>query len=159
MATKAKKYDWTQFTEKIEIAVSPQRVFRAWTNDKEIVKWFITEAKLEPKRGGRFFMKFLTGVSADETVLAVKKNQSFTFSFGSDGETVAVTLKRTKSGCDCILRQYGMKDTPQSRINWHMGCRNGWVFFLTNLKAYLEHGIDLRGRDPRKSYLQGYVNS
>jgi uncharacterized protein YndB with AHSA1/START domain len=144
MAAKVKKYDWTQFTEKIEIAASPQRVFKAWTSEKEIVKWFLTEAKLEPKKGGRFFMKFLTGVSSEETILAIKKDQSFTFSFGADDETVTVTIKKTKSGCDCILWQFGMKDTPQARINWHMGCRNGWVFFLTNLKAYLEYKIDLR---------------
>ena len=159
MATKSKKYDWTQFIEKIEIRATPERVFKAWTSDKEIVKWFMTEAKLEPKKGGRFFMKFLTGATGDETVLAIRKNRSFRFTFGSDGETVEVTVKKTKLGTDCVLRQFGMKDTPDARINWHMGCRNGWVFFLTNLKAYLEKKIDLRSHDPKKTYLQGYVNS
>ena len=41
----------------------------------------------------------------------------------------------------------------------HMGCRAGWVFFLTNLKAYLEHGIDLRTTDPKMTYREGFVNS
>lgn len=159
MATKSKKYDWTQFTEKIEIRATPERVFKAWTSEKEIVKWFVSEAILQPKKGGRFFMKFVTGVSGDETILSIKKNHSFSFSFGPDGEAVEVTVKKTKKGTDCILHQYGMKETPQAKVNWHMGCRNGWVFFLTNLKAYLEKKIDLRSHDPKKTYLQGYVNS
>ncbi len=159
MSPKTKKYDWTQFTEKIEIRATPARVFNAWTKEKEIIRWFVSEAILQPERGGRFYMKFLTGATGEESVLAVRKNSYFKFSFGSDGETVEVTFKKTVRGTDCILRQFGMKDTPQSRINWHMGCRNGWVFFLTNLKAYLEHKIDLRSGDPKKSYLQGYVNS
>lgn len=159
MATKSKAYDWTQFTEKIEIRATPARVFKAWTSEKEIVKWFIWKGSLEPKKGGKFFMQFVTGASGDEKVLAIRKNELFRFSFGKDGETVEVRFKEVKGGCDCILRQYGMKDTPKARVEWHMGCRNGWVFFLTNLKAYLEHRLDLRSQNPKKSYLQGYVNS
>ena len=30
---------------------------------------------------------------------------------------------------------------------------------MANLKAYLEHGIDLRGHDSKKSYRQDYINS
>ena len=33
-----------------------------------------------------------------------------------------------------------------------MGCNLGWSFFITNLKALLEHGIDLRETDPDKAY-------
>lgn len=159
MPVKRKPYDWTQFTVKVEIRATPARVFRAWTNQTEITRWFVSEAILEPRKGGRFYMKFLTGVSGDETVLAIQKDRSFTFSFGPDGETVAVTLRKVAGGTDCILRQYGMKTTPQAKVDWHMGCRSGWVFFLANLKAHLEHKIDLRGTDPKKSYLNGYVTS
>lgn len=152
-------YDWTQFTEKIALAVPPERVFRAWTDQSDIVNWFLSKAILEPIKGGRFYMEFLTGQSGDERVLGIRKNIYFCFTFGKDGETVEVTLKKTKTGTDCILHQFGMKKTEKSRVMWHMGCRNGWVFFLTNLKAYLEHGVDLRSHDPKKTYKDGYVNS
>jgi hypothetical protein len=26
-------------------------------------------------------------------------------------------------------------------MNIHVGCSNGWTFWLANLKAFLEHGI------------------
>jgi hypothetical protein len=40
-----------------------------------------------------------------------------------------------------------------------MGCAMGWTFFLANLKAYLENGIDLRGHDPKRCYKQNFINS
>lgn len=159
MPTKRFAYDWTQFTEKIEIDASVDQVFRAWTDDTEITKWFVSEAEIEPKKGGRFYMAFLTGTAAEEKVLGIRKNRFFSFTFGPDGETVEVTFKKTKMGSECHLHQFGMKNTEKSRVEWHMGCRNGWVFFLTNLKAVLEHGVDLRSRNAKKSYKEGYVNS
>jgi uncharacterized protein YndB with AHSA1/START domain len=45
-----------------------------------------------------------------------------------------------------------------SRWSMHKGCETGWAFFLTNLKAYPERGIDLRARDPKESYARGSVN-
>lgn len=159
MPSKRFTYDWTQFTEKIEIAVPIEKAYRAWTDDAEITKWFVNQAVIEQKKGGRFFMAFLTGVQAEEKVLGIRKNRYFCFSFGPDGEAVEVSFKKTKTGCECHLHQFGMKKTEKSKVQWHMGCRNGWVFFLTNLKAYLEYGIDLRSRNPKKSYKEGYVNS
>jgi uncharacterized protein YndB with AHSA1/START domain len=152
-------YDWSHFTEKIEIKASPEKVYRAWTDDKLITKWFVHKAVIEPKKGGRFYMKFLGDVESDEKVLGIRKNSYFCFSFGKAGETVEITIKKSGKGTDCILRQFGMKTSNKAKVQWHMGCRNGWVFFLTNLKSFLEKGVDLRSHDPRKSYKQGYVNS
>ncbi len=33
---------------------------------------------------------------------------------------------------------------------WNVNCQTCWTYFLTNLKAYLEHGIDLREKDPQR---------
>ena len=49
--------------------------------------------------------------------------------------------------------------SPKDKWDMHKGCETGWTFFLTNLKSYLEHGIDLRSHDRRKSYKKNYVNS
>ena len=50
------------------------------------------------------------------------------------------------------LVQENMPDTPQGHVGWHMGCNLGWSFFMTNLKALLEHGVDLRETDRERAY-------
>jgi len=61
-----------------------------------------------------------------------------------------------------ILKQYEIKTDEESKLNIHYGCSNGWTFWLTNLKAYLEHGILLNEMefDLRNNHLAGfeYVN-
>lgn len=100
---------------KIEVEASPDRVFRAWTDETDVINRFIEKAVIEPRKDGNHAI--------------------------------------------CELHQFDMKTGPKDRICMHMGCRIGWVFFLTNLKAYLEHGLDFHSHNPKRSHLQGFVNS
>ena len=45
-----------------------------------------------------------------------------------------------------------MADTLEAHAGWHMSCNLGWSFFMTNLKALLEHNIDLRETNPERAY-------
>ena len=157
--TATSKYDWTQFTLRIHINVPPARVFEAWTDDAVVSEWFTERTVIEPEKGGRVYFEWLGGDKLETRVRAISKNKRFVFPFGSRGEEVTVRLKKAKSGTVCELHQYNIKTSPRQKVEMHMGCKEGWVFFLTNLKCYLEHGIDLRNRDHRRSYRQHYVNS
>jgi len=158
MAKKMKK-DWSQFTLKIAINKPPTAVFRAWTDERIVSKWFTVKTAIEPRKNGRIYYEWLEGDKMDAKVIAVVKNRSFTFPFGDKGERVTVKFKKNGRGCICELHQYNMKTDDVSKSNMHLGCAQGWTFFLTNLKSYLEHGIDLRGHDKRNSYRQGFINS
>ena len=35
----------------------------------------------------------------------------------------------------------------ESKVNYHLGCMEGWTFYLANLKSILEGGIDLRNKN------------
>lgn len=155
----SRTYDWTRFVLRIEINASPERVFRAWTESAELSAWFAEKAQSEPRRGGQLHLEFLGGDKADLQFLKFRSPSLVSFTFGHQGETVTVRLRKTTRGTLCQLEQEGMKTGPKDRVHMHMGCKTGWVFFLTNLKGYLEHGVDLRSHDSRKSYNQHYVNS
>jgi hypothetical protein len=43
-----------------------------------------------------------------------------------------------------VLRQYDIPTGDEEKVNIHLNCSCGWTFYLTNLKTYLEFGIDLR---------------
>lgn len=154
-----KKQDWTQFRLKIEIAAKPEKVFRAWTDDRIVPRWFCVKAEIEPKKKGRLYFEWLGGDKLETRIIDIKKNRLFLFPFGPKGEKVKLTIIPLKKGSGLELHQYDMKTTPKDRWAMHKGCETGWTFFLANLKAYLEHGIDLRSHDPKKSYRQGYINS
>jgi uncharacterized protein YndB with AHSA1/START domain len=160
MAEKRKKtHDWTQFTLKVEIAASPERVFQAWTDTHQISMWFFYGGVIEPINGGKFDMVTIDGDEYPSEILEIRKNRYIRFTFGPKSEQVEVTIKKVAAGAECILHQFNMRTTPNEKWDMHMGCRQGWTFFLTNLKAYLEHGVDLRSHNRRKSYKQGFINS
>ena len=158
MARKPKR-DWTQFTLKIEIKKSPAQVVRAWTEQKVITRWFTEKAIMEPKKNGRIYWEWLAGDKMEDKIISIVKNRSFVFPFGSKGEEVSIKFKKDGRHCICELHQYNMKTTPEAKWNMHRGCIQGWTFFLANLKVFLERGIDLRSRDPKRSYRQDYINS
>ena len=70
-----------------------------------------------------------------------------------------VRISSAGRGSIFVLTQSNMKTSPIQRVRMHLGCQTGRTFFLVNLKAYLEHGIDLRGSNPRQSYRESYINS
>lgn len=157
--TEKPKRDWSQFKLRLLINKPVSRVFEAWTSDRIVSRWFTEKTVIEPRKNGRLYFEWLAGESMEAKVIAIARNRYFTFPFGSKGERVTVRFRKAGAGCVCEIHQYNMKTTPESKWGMHKGCLQGWTFFLANLKAYLEHGIDLRGHDPKRSYRQDYINS
>lgn len=152
-------YDWTQFKQRIFVRARREKVYQAWTDEKVITEWFTEKAVIVPRKGGRLFFEWEGGDKLETTVIYARRPTRFVFPFGGKKVEVAVSFSGVKGGTIVELHQYNMSRSPKSKAMMHTGCREGWAFFLTNLKAYLEHGIDLRGHDPKRCYVQGYVNS
>jgi hypothetical protein len=63
-----------------------------------------------------------------------------------------------------IDNEYVMVEVTQNNIpieedpkkNLYVGCGEGWLFYMTNLKSILEGGIDLRNKDES---LKGVFNA
>jgi|CXWL01.1.fsa_nt_gi uncharacterized protein YndB with AHSA1/START domain len=157
--SETKEYDWSQFKLKVDIKSPIEKVFQAWTDDAIVTKWFSVKANIEPVKGGRVAFEWLGGDKLDDKIIDVRKAKLFHFPFGPKGEQVLVTFTKIKEGTRLELHQFNMKTTPADRITMHMGCKTGWVFFLSNCKAFLEAGHDLRSHDPHRSYKQGFLNS
>jgi len=56
---------------------------------------------------------------------------------------VEVSFESVEGGTKVVLQQSGIED----KVFSHMNCRSCWLYFMTNLKSVLEHGIDLRDHD------------
>lgn len=76
------------------------------------------------------------------TVLQANGVDYIEISFAGDC-SVAVTLEDNGSAVLVTLKQYNIPTDEKSKMQIHHGCNNGWTFWMANLKAYLEHGIQL----------------
>ena len=67
--------------------------------------------------------------------------------------TVTVTIKKELGETIVELTQENIPLDESSKVKYHLGCMEGWTFFLANLKSILEGGIDLRNKNVKLSQL------
>ncbi len=141
-----KKFDWSQFKQSVAVAAPVEKVFEMWTEPELLRNWFLADAKIELKKGGEYEWKWKAGIKERGKVLSVKKPSKLSFTFA--GSVCDVTFKKDKRGSLVTLHQHSIPDTEKGKYDVHLNCSCGWTFYLTNLKTYLEYGIDLREKDP-----------
>ena len=164
-------YDWTRFRRQVFIAAPAETVFHAWLTADQITRWFIAAATYtapngtvrqpdEPVQAGdHYHWRWHQDYEETGRILQVGPGLMLQFTFGatydaSDSPIVVTVRCHEEDGLTRLeLAQANMADRPDVHYGWHMGCNLGWSFFLTNLKALLEHGVDLRETDPERAYL------
>ncbi len=151
-----KKYDWTQFTQKVAVAAPVEKVFQMWTDPVQLRSWFPADAKNELKKGGQFEWKLPAGVKEKGKVISFKRPSKLSFTFA--GSICDVTFSKDKRGSLVTLHQHDIPQTEKGRYDIYLNCSCGWTFYLTNLKTFLEYGIDLRDNSTHKSKNAAFLN-
>jgi uncharacterized protein YndB with AHSA1/START domain len=135
----------------VRIDASPDAVFRALTDAGELARWFPSSAASDPRPGGSFEYRyeFEQDPSRNHTYAGeyrdVVPGERVAYPWnGKLGTTeVEVRLRPADGGTEVTLAHSGWgagADWDES-LEMH---RQGWAFFLGNLKAYLERGEDAR---------------
>lgn len=154
-------YDWSRFTCKINIAASLENIYAAWTVPHHIERWFVRQASFTAK--DKSFRDALAHISegdkyhwlwhghSDEAfeegkVLEANGSDLLRFSF-LKGALVTVQIGEAMGENIVLLTQEKIPTDEFSRVHYHMGCMQGWSFYLANLKSFLEGGIDLRNKN------------
>lgn len=181
-------FDWTQFQLGIYVRARPEDVFPLWGTSPGLCRWFLRAAVFAPSTGRpanrraaakvpsfealtpraeeemcragdryRWEWYYNDGVVGEDWILDVRPPTRLAFGFGA-GMTVELLLRKQGVWCEVNLRQYGIPNTPAGRREMHVGCRTGWVFFLTNLKSIVEGGLDLRETERAKTRQLHLVN-
>ncbi len=163
-------YNWNRFVTRISVIAPVEKLYWCWATREGIEYWFlrISEYKKpdgslrtndEPVQKGDTYTWRWHGWSDETTeegtILDCNGKDFFKFSFGKAGNC-AVSIKKEGVYTVVELVQDEIPDTEEGRQMWHVGCKTGWTFYLTNLKSLLEGGIDLRNRDEQ---LKDVVNS
>jgi len=131
-------------TGRIEVAASPERVWKALTDAADLVRWFPLEARVEPGEGGTIFMSWKNEYAAESKIVAWEPGRRLAISWGwgDDAETQPqVTEYRIEAvdGGRTVVNVVtsGFPDDP----SWDAyvdGTNRGWLFELQSLKQYLE---------------------
>lgn len=162
--------NWNTFTKRILIAKSVESVYQCWSTKSQIETWFLEKADFysgdDPRKpdelvqkGDRFTWKWNNWEFTEEgQILAANGKDFISFTFGSGGK-VNLKLKETNGMTEVILTQDEIPTDDKSKIDIYVGCITGWTFWLTNLKAYLEHDITLHAKGLKQGETLDLVNS
>jgi uncharacterized protein YndB with AHSA1/START domain len=128
---------------------SPQRLFRALTDPKQIVGWFLAKAELSLEKGAPYRFEWAGGYSHTGRVLDVVPDRRLSLEWPNGSGThrfqtqVTFTLRRTGRGTFLTVIHTGFPRTPVG-LEQYGGTQSGWAYYLLNLRSVLEFGRDLR---------------
>ncbi len=154
-------YDWSSFKLRIPMNASIEEVYKCWSTSEGLTSWFLREANFqsnegvarsvdEPVRPGDSYVWKWHGygddVKEEGHILSANHKDELSFSFGKAGD-VTVSIFTAKDVTLCEVEQTNIPTDEKGKEYYHLGCSKGWLFYLANLKSYLQGGIDLRNRD------------
>lgn len=147
------------FTKKIYIKASLEKLYWCWATTEGICSWFLREAiyssedgntrqAAEPiQAGDKYTWRWYNWDGQEEgQVLMANDKDTLEISFAGKS-MVRIELIPESEAVLVVLKQYHIPTDEESKLHIHVGCSNGWTFWLANLKAYLEHGILLHERE------------
>jgi uncharacterized protein YndB with AHSA1/START domain len=154
-------YDWSKFSLKIDIKAAPIAAYHAWSTQANLESWFLRKAifttpdgkireEAEHVKPGDAYVWKWHGYD-DKTqekgrILDLNGKDLFKFSFAGDCE-VTVTFKLQEGRTIMELVQEKIPTDEISKVRLHLGCNNGWTFYMANLKSIMEGGLDLRNKN------------
>ncbi len=142
------------FIKKIRIKSSLEKVYGCWSTRKGMESWFLKSAEFYRDEaliaenaftltGDRYSWQWHNWEPTESGIIVEANGRDWlVFSFG-DRSKVSVKLETIGDSVLVILKQFDMPTDEKTILEVHIGCSNGWTFWLTNLKAFLEHGITL----------------
>ncbi|MCS4434586.1 SRPBCC domain-containing protein [Aquiflexum gelatinilyticum] len=138
-------------TLSIKVALQIQKpvseVFEAIVDPKHMTQYFISESSGRMVEGKTVFWSFPEFEGTDP--IQVKKIETdkliiFSWKIETFDHLVEIILESRKDNDTLVTVQEKERPNNPSGIKWLMGNTEGWTNFLCCLKAYLEHGINLR---------------
>jgi uncharacterized protein YndB with AHSA1/START domain len=122
-------------------------VFEAVVDPAKMSSYFTSAASGPMSPGARVEWEFAdVGGKGSVDVLEVERDHNIVFEWGPGGHRLRTTIKFIKDepGTTVVTineRSFAMDDDGVKRA---MGQTAGWTYFLACLKAYVQHGINLR---------------
>ncbi|MGA8853860.1 MAG: SRPBCC domain-containing protein [Christiangramia sp.] len=155
-----KKLDWSSFTVNLPINRSKTEIIDAWMTQKDLEKWFLKLAEFTTPNGEKRkreekihpgdtykwqWYGWPESVEERGKLLQPEQEEFLRFQFGKAG-MVRVRILEEHGQTIVRLVQEKIPLDEESRMNFYVGCKTGWTFYMLNLKSILQGGPDLRNK-------------
>jgi uncharacterized protein YndB with AHSA1/START domain len=134
---------------KIKILKPVSDVFEAIVDPAKMSNYWFSSGSGRLEQGKTVTLRYDEyDAKLDIKVIEYKVNKKIVYLWSASGEetVVTITLKELDTtGTIIEVNEKGWKKDDDSLISKLLGQKEGWVYVLTCLKAYLEFGVNLRG--------------
>ena len=128
----------------IQIQKPIEEVFEGIINPEKMTNYFISESNGRMETGKELIWKF-PEFSVEVPVKNIQIEINRSISYVWDKETVVkITLEEQPDKSTVVKVTEDGKPYNEANLRWALGNTEGWANFLACMKAYLEHGIQLR---------------
>jgi uncharacterized protein YndB with AHSA1/START domain len=126
--------------QQIEMAASPEAVWKALTEAEGLKRWFPLDARVEPGVGGSVWLSWGPGVEGAARIEIWEPNSHLRTAENWGGQQAAVDYYiEARGGGRTIFRVvhsgFSIDSTWDEQYD---GTEGGWIYFLRSLKLYLE---------------------
>ncbi len=157
------KPNWSSFTVNLPLDQSKDRIIDAWLTQKQLEKWFLKLAEFKTRNGeirkkeeviqpgDQYRWQWFgwpEGVEEHGEILKPQDDEFLRFIFGKSG-TVSVKVVTENNQTIIRLIQENIPVDEHSKMNFYVGCKTGWTFYMLNLKSILQGGPDLRNKQSK----------
>ncbi len=133
----------------MRFASAPEQVYAALATDNGR-RNFWAESSIETD--GVIEFEFISGERLEARVLAAEAPERFELSYFGDSHVAFEIAPDGDGGSDLTLTERGVAAEDRTEQI------AGWLNVLFPLKAYVDHGIDLRNRDAQRTWRLGYAD-
>ena len=153
-----------EFSHGILLKADREKVFEYISTGSGLSKWFIGSADYFyndksirlgneiAKRGDSYLWKWLKkDLELKGFITESDGSSEFGFTFGASF-FVKIKISESAGRTKLVLRQCYQESAAENEFGF-INCCVCWVFFLTNLKSVIEHGIDLRETEAESEML------
>ncbi|NOU96984.1 hypothetical protein GC093_27715 [Paenibacillus sp. LMG 31456] len=136
----------TQVITKFIMLVPANEVFEAIVDPEKMSNYWFSSGTGRVEQGKMITWRYDEyNAEVVINVLEVEENKKIIFSWGGYGQETIVTilLKELDNRSTIIeVNESGLKEDDPEIVNKMIGQKEGWVYVLTCLKAYLEKGVN-----------------
>jgi uncharacterized protein YndB with AHSA1/START domain len=149
-----------EFALKIWINAQPRDLFTSWVRPDQLAQWFQHQArafsrdaptldKPEAATGDHYEWRLNHGHRSTGRFLEVNPDAMLVrFTFGGDSGMTTEFRAEPRDGATLVTLVH--RGLPSDDVETHADIKCGWTFYLTNLKAWHEHRVDLREHEPQR---------
>jgi uncharacterized protein YndB with AHSA1/START domain len=143
----AKRKGYIRMTKSIEktpfIKATPERVYQALTEKKDLERWFVQKADVELRPGGAVRLEWAPDAVETGEILALEPAERLSYTWVAlepTPTTVTFELTGEKDGTRLHLIHAGIGE-GETWDNYYATLNSGWDIHFQHLTAWLETGV------------------